>query len=205
VIDPRAIIDPLARIEDDVHIGPWVWIGAGVEIAQGCRIAPHVVIAGPARIGRATRVAPFAAVGDFVPDAAAADPSRDCVLGAHVVVGSLASIEAGVRIGDWAAISGSSRVREDVPAFSVVAGNPARHVSLNESGLRTGQFDAAAIAALREAFALVSGGLEWPAALARLRPKAAGRPELATLLRSIEGSQRGTVRTGHDAGTHGPS
>lgn len=58
------IIDPTAIIGADVKIGPWTIIGAGVEIGDGCEISSHVIIKGPARIGKRNRIFQFASVGE---------------------------------------------------------------------------------------------------------------------------------------------
>src|SRR3989344_3985432 len=64
LIDPLAIIDPAARLADDVQVGPWSIIGPDVEIGEGTVIASHVVIKGPARIGRHNRIFQFSSIGD---------------------------------------------------------------------------------------------------------------------------------------------
>jgi len=67
VIDPRAIVDPDAVIGVNVSIGPWTIVGPHVEIGDGCRIASHVILKGPARIGRNNRIYQFATVGEDTP------------------------------------------------------------------------------------------------------------------------------------------
>lgn len=85
-----------------VDIGGDTLIGPGVRIisyqhqyARGATIASQPVIARPIRIG------------------------RDVWLGANAIV------LAGVTIGDGAVIAAGSVVREDVPAYAMVAGVPA--------------------------------------------------------------------------------
>jgi UDP-N-acetylglucosamine acyltransferase len=58
------LIDPTARIGADVKIGPWTIIGPGVEIGDGCEISSHVIIKGPARIGKRNRIFQFASVAE---------------------------------------------------------------------------------------------------------------------------------------------
>jgi UDP-N-acetylglucosamine acyltransferase len=67
VIDPRAIIDPSARLGAEVEVGPWTTIGADVEIGDGTRIASHVIVKGPATIGRNNRIFQFSSVGEDTP------------------------------------------------------------------------------------------------------------------------------------------
>jgi acetyltransferase-like isoleucine patch superfamily enzyme len=54
--------------------------------------------------------------------------TRPVVIGSDVWVGERAVILKGVRIGDAAVVAANSVVTRDVPAYSVVAGNPARVV-----------------------------------------------------------------------------
>jgi galactoside O-acetyltransferase len=62
--------------------------------------------------------------------------SRDAPvsIGAHVIVGSGSVILAGVTVGDSAAVGALSLVRDDVEAFAIVAGSPARVIGRRERG-----------------------------------------------------------------------
>jgi acetyltransferase-like isoleucine patch superfamily enzyme len=51
---------------------------------------------------------------------------RDIIIGRGVWIGSCATVLGPCRIGDHAVVGAGSLVRQDVPAFSVVAGVPAR-------------------------------------------------------------------------------
>lgn len=64
MIDARAIIDPGARLGSGVSVGAFSIIGAEVEIDEGTWIAPHVVVKGPARIGRDNKIYQFSSIGD---------------------------------------------------------------------------------------------------------------------------------------------
>lgn len=68
MIDKTAIIDSSAKIAKQVHIGPYSVIGADVEIDEGTWIGPHVVIQGPARIGRDNKIFQFSSVGEMPQD-----------------------------------------------------------------------------------------------------------------------------------------
>lgn len=67
-IHPTAIIDPTARIGAGVSIGAYSIIAADVEIGDGTWIGPHVVINGPARIGRDNKIYQFASLGEAPQD-----------------------------------------------------------------------------------------------------------------------------------------
>jgi UDP-N-acetylglucosamine acyltransferase len=63
LIHPTAIISDRARVHPSTNVGPYSIIGADVEIGEECELISHVVINGPARIGRNNRIFPFAVVG----------------------------------------------------------------------------------------------------------------------------------------------
>ena len=66
----------------------------------------------------------------------------DVVIGNDVWIGYEALILSGVRVGNGAVIAARSIVTRDVEPYSIVAGNPARHIRF--------RFDEAAVKALEE-------------------------------------------------------
>lgn len=60
---PTAIIDPRAQVAGSVTVGPYSVIGEGVELDEDCEVASHVVMEGPAKIGKRNRIFPYAAIG----------------------------------------------------------------------------------------------------------------------------------------------
>lgn len=60
---PTAIIHPEARTTCSVTVGPYSVIQDGVELGEGCEVMSHVVIAGPAKIGKRNRIFPYASIG----------------------------------------------------------------------------------------------------------------------------------------------
>jgi acetyltransferase-like isoleucine patch superfamily enzyme len=52
----------------------------------------------------------------------------DVVIGNDVWIGSAATILSGVHVGNGAVIGTASLVSKDIPAYSIVAGNPAREI-----------------------------------------------------------------------------
>jgi UDP-N-acetylglucosamine acyltransferase len=63
MIHPTAIVDSGATLHPTVRVGPYSVIGKDVEMAEGCEVMAHVVIEGPTRIGKGTRIFPFCAIG----------------------------------------------------------------------------------------------------------------------------------------------
>ena len=60
--------------------------------------------------------------------AASSDDVRPITVGDNVWIGGRAIIHPGVTIGDQSVVSAGAVVMSDVPAYAVVAGNPARVV-----------------------------------------------------------------------------
>lgn len=67
-IHPTAIIHPTAEIGAGCEIGPYCVIGAGVVLGGGCWVQSHVVIEGPARIGKNNRFYSFGSIGQRTQD-----------------------------------------------------------------------------------------------------------------------------------------
>lgn len=63
MIHPTAIIHSDAKIDPDVTVGAYSIIGENVSIASGTCIDSHVVINGPAKIGRDNCISSFGSLG----------------------------------------------------------------------------------------------------------------------------------------------
>ncbi len=116
-------------VGDDCSIGTHAVLEPGNRIGDGTRIHSRCFLEN-VTLGRRVFVGPGVV---FTDDPHPACPRfRECVLGAvvedDVSIGGNATILPGVRIGAGALIGAGSVVTRDVPAGSVVAGNPARVV-----------------------------------------------------------------------------
>ncbi len=101
-----------------------------------------------------------------------------------------------VRIGRLAMVGGVSMVRQDVPPFVLISGNPARANALNTVGLVRAGVDASHRRALKRAFVLLyRSGLSVPTALTRMESEVGRDPYVQSMLVFIRASQkRGIVR-----------
>jgi len=124
------------EIGDDVKIGTFVEIQKGAKIGNRCKISSHtficegVVIEDEAFIGHNVTF-----INDLYPRATAADGKLQseadwkCVptlIKRGASIGSSATLLCGITVGECAVVGAGSVVTRDVPAFSVVAGVPAR-------------------------------------------------------------------------------
>ena len=120
--------------------------GARLGIGSFCSIADKVeiLLGGNHRVDWATTF-PFGAFPEAWPDALADGfhaTRGDVAIGSDVWLGSQAMILSGVTIGHGAVVAARAVVTRDVPAYAIVAGNPARLVRM--------RFGEAEIAALVE-------------------------------------------------------
>jgi acetyltransferase-like isoleucine patch superfamily enzyme len=103
--------------------------GVVLRIGRYCSIAEGVKIhlAGMHAMDRITTY-PFDEIVNKTEEYGYVRSKGEVVIGHDVWIGTEAFILSGVRIGNGAIIGARSVVTKDVPAYAVVAGNPARHI-----------------------------------------------------------------------------
>jgi len=115
------------EIGDRSFIGPFVEITRGVVIGTDCLIESHsflcidVTLENNVFIGHGVMF-----TNDLYPRTDRHVVYLPVKVGAYASIGSNATIVAGIDIGEHAVIGAGSVVTKSVPAFSIVAGNPAR-------------------------------------------------------------------------------
>jgi UDP-N-acetylglucosamine acyltransferase len=63
-IHPSAIVDAKAELDSSVEVGAYSIIGAGVKVGADTRIGSHVVLKGPATIGKNNQIFQFSSLGE---------------------------------------------------------------------------------------------------------------------------------------------
>lgn len=117
-------------LKKNSFIGPFVEIQKGVKVGENTRIGSHTFICEGVSIGKNVLVAHGVMFINDLFDSQAKDWTlRATVVENNVRIGSNATILP-VRIGRNAIVGAGSVVTNDVPAWSVVAGNPARIIKL---------------------------------------------------------------------------
>ena len=127
-------------------------IGPGVRVGDNCKLQNYSLVYEPARLADGVFVGPAAVLtNDLHPRAITPEgyaQGADDWVAVGVTVGEGASIGARavciapVRIGEWATVAAGAVVTQDVPAYAVVAGVPARQMGwVGKAGHRLKQDD----------------------------------------------------------------
>jgi UDP-N-acetylglucosamine acyltransferase len=120
----------LGTTQDDgvTRLGSHNWIMAYVHLAHDCKVGNHTIFANK------TQLAGHVHVGNWV------------------VLGGDTGVHQFVRIGDHANTGIATVLRQDVPPFVMVSGDPAKPYGLNSVGLKRRGFSAEHLAAVKQAY-----------------------------------------------------
>ena len=147
------------------------WIMAYVHIAHDCRIGNNTVFANNATL------AGHVEVGDWVIFAGFSGAHQFCRIGAHSFLGMFC---------------GTNR---DVPAYTMMAGQPAEPRGINSEGLKRRGFSSEQIRNIKNAYRIVyRKGLKLADAIGQIEVLVESQPELEIFLASLRVSERGLVR-----------
>jgi UDP-N-acetylglucosamine acyltransferase len=153
------------------RMGNHNWIMAYVHIAHDCQVGNHTIFANNATLAGHVHIGDYAILGGFT------GVHQFCRVGAHVITG-IASV-----------------VRQDIPPFLTVAGNPLAPFGINSEGLKRRGYTPEALAALKRAYkTLYKSGLSLADAQAAIAAEARTQPELTLLAEFLASAGRGIVR-----------
>ena len=159
----------LTRIGNDVLLMNYV------HIAHDCRVGDHSIIANSTEL------------------------AGHCVLDEWVVTAGMCGVHQFSHIGAHAFVAAGSKIAQDVPPYAMVAGDRARLVGVNTTGLERRGFSAPAIAAVKSAFRTIFyGKLLREEAIRQVRDEQGGFAEVRLLLDFIANSERGIVGRDRD-------
>jgi len=206
-IHPSAVVEPSAKLADDVVIGPHACVGPDVELAAGVELKPHALVTGRTSIGERTRVFPFAVIGEEPQDKSFEGKTTHLVIGCdnvlrehvtvedHAVIGAFAGAHQFTRVGESSMVAAKAAISKDVPPFSLVAGDRAHLVGLNNIGIRRRGITEEARKHLKHAYHLLfNSKLRFEVAAERVRAEIEACPEVDRLLGFLEASERGFIR-----------
>ena len=157
--------------ESLTSIGNDNWIMAYVHIAHDCHIGNNTIFANNATL------AGHVLVGDYAIFAGFSGAHQFCRVGAHSFIGMYA---------------GTNR---DVPAYTLVGGQPASPKGINSEGLKRRDFTQDQIRNIKNAYRLVyRKGLKLEQAITEIESLVNEQPELRLFLESLHPSDRGLLR-----------
>jgi acetyltransferase-like isoleucine patch superfamily enzyme len=115
-------------LDDNVFIGPFVEIQSNVKIGRNTRISSHSFICSNTVIGDNVFIAHGVMfTNDKFTENISEWVERKTIIGNNVRIGSNVTLLP-VTIGDGTIIGAGSVVTKDIPANSVICGNPARQI-----------------------------------------------------------------------------
>jgi UDP-N-acetylglucosamine acyltransferase len=153
------------------RVGDDNWIMSYIHLAHDCQIGSNTILANNAQLSGHVHVGDWAILGGFT--------------GVHQFV----------RIGAHVMVGGGTILRQDVPPYVTVVGNPAKTFGLNSEGLRRRGFAPGAIEGLERAYrTLYRSKLAIAEAQAALAEQAREVPEVALLVDFLKTAARGIVR-----------
>lgn len=132
------------EIGDNTKIGTFVEIQKGVKVGKNCKISSHSFICEGVTIQDNVFVGHNVTfINDAYPRATAADDALQteedwiCIptlIRKGASIGSSSTLLCGITVGENAIVGAGSVVTKDVPANTIVAGNPARILRKFEEG-----------------------------------------------------------------------
>ena len=139
--------------------------------------------------------------------------AHDCVVGNKTILANNTTLAGHVHLGDWVICGGFSGIHQfcrvgahaflgmyaganrDVPAYTLVSGQPAIPKGINSEGLKRRDFTSEQIRNIKNAYRLVyRKGLKLEEAVEQIEAVVAEQPELLLFLESLRSSERGIVR-----------
>ncbi|HEY2890705.1 MAG TPA: acyltransferase [Dongiaceae bacterium] len=150
-----------SAIGDNCTIGQNVMIGANVRIGKGCKIQNNVSLYDGVELADDVFCGPscvFTNVNNPRAEISRKGEFRRTLVGRGATIGANATIICGYRLGEYCFVGAGSVVTGDVPAFALMAGNPARQIGwISKAGERLG--DDLVCGRTSEKYVLDSSGL----------------------------------------------
>ena len=129
-------------IGENCSIGQNVMIGPNVKIGNGCKIQNNVSIYDGVELANDVFCGPscvFTNVNNPRAGVSRKDEFRPTPIGRGASIGANATIVCGHSLGEYCFVGAGAVVTKNVPAFALMAGNPARRIGwMSKAGERLG-------------------------------------------------------------------
>jgi hypothetical protein len=118
--NPFSFTDSTVALPESLAAEPGLWANTGATFGAASALGRFALINRGASVGHHAELGDFASIG---PNATLAG---EVSLGTGVAIGAGAVVLPGITVGEHAAVGAGSVVTRDVPARTLVVGNPAR-------------------------------------------------------------------------------
>ncbi len=153
------------------RLGSHNWIMAYVHLAHDCQVGNHTIFANNAQLAGHVEVHDYAILGGFT------TVHQFVKIGAHIISGM------------------ASALRQDVPPYVLVSGNPGAPHGINSEGLKRRGFSDASIMAIKRAYKMLyKSGLSLEDAKLAIQAELPKHVELQPLVDFLATSHRGILR-----------
>jgi UDP-N-acetylglucosamine acyltransferase len=153
------------------RVGHDNWLMSYTHIAHDCQLGNHIIMSNNATL------AGHVHVGD------------------HAILSGFCAVHQFCRIGEHAFIGGLAGITRDVLPYMLVAGQPPEPHGINQEGLKRRGFTPEQIRNLKDAYRILyRSNLKLAEARVQLAALGATQPEVAAIVRFIDGSERSILR-----------
>ena len=108
MIHKSSVIDSKAKISKNVKIGPFSYVGPNVELGENVEIFSNVHIEGYTKIGKGTRIFPFASIGTQPQDLKFKGEKNSLIIGENNLIREYVTINPGTEGGGSKTLVGSN-------------------------------------------------------------------------------------------------
>ena len=108
MIHNSSVIDKKAKIGNKVKVGPFCYIGPEVQISDGVELISNVYIEGKVRVGKGTKIFPFASIGTPPQDLKYKGEANSLEIGENNVIREYVTINPGTKGGGKKTIIGNN-------------------------------------------------------------------------------------------------
>ena len=99
MIHNSSVIDKKAKIAKNVKIGPFCYVGPNVELSEEAQLVSNVHIEGNTRIGKGTKIFPFASIGTQPQDLKFKNEKNSLLIGENNTIREYVTINPGTEGG----------------------------------------------------------------------------------------------------------